>query len=142
MKKSSLIIIGVFAVTSLFAQTKTNKSVPLIVQSAFAKQYPTVKNVNWDIEATNYEASFDLNGLDNSALFNVNGKILETETEIKQLPKEILAALKAKYPNHKILETGKITNSKSVVTYEVEIKGKDLIFDSKGKLIDEIKKEK
>ena len=140
MKKASLIIIGTLAVTSLFAQTKTNQNIPLNVKNAFAKQFPSVKNVKWNKEDSNFEASFDLNGLDNSALFNLDGNILETETEIKDLPKDILAAVKAKYPNQKVLEIAKITNSKSVVTYEVEIKGKDLIFDSKGKFLEEIKK--
>ena len=140
MKKVSLIIIGTLAVTSLFAQTKTNKNIPLAVKNSFAKQFPSVKNVKWNKENTNFEADFDLNGLDNSALFNVNGNLLETETEIKDLPKDISAAVKAKYPNQKVLEIAKITNSKSVVTYEVEIKGKDLIFDSNGKFLEEIKK--
>lgn len=140
MKKASLIIIGTLAVTSLFAQTKTNKNIPLNVKNAFAKQFPSVKNVKWNKEDANFEADFDLNGLDNSALFNVNGNLLETETEIKDLPKDILAAVKAKYPNQKVLEIAKITNSKSVVSYEVEIKGKDLIFDSNGRFLEEIKK--
>lgn len=140
MKTSPLFIIGTLAVTSLLAQTKTNKNIPLIVQNAFVKQYPAIKNVMWSKENANYEASFDLNGLDNSALFNINGQILETETEIKDLPKDILASLKATYPNQKVLEIAKITNLKSVVTYEIEIKGKDLIFDSKGKFLEEIKK--
>ena len=140
MKKSSLIIIGTLAVTSLLAQTKTNKNIPLIVQNAFVKQYPAIKNVKWSKENANYEASFDLNGIDNSALFTINGQILETETEIKELPKDILAVVKATYPNQKVLEIAKITNSKSVVSYEIEIKGKDLIFDSKGKFLEEIKK--
>ncbi|TKB97587.1 PepSY-like domain-containing protein [Pedobacter cryophilus] len=140
MKKTTLIIFGLLTTTGLLAQTKPNKNIPAVVQNAFTKQYPTVKSVKWDKEETDFEASFDLNGLDNSALFDAKGNLLETETEIKELPKEILAYIKAKYPNQKITESAKITNAKGQVSYEAEIKGKDLIFDSKGAFLKEIKK--
>lgn len=42
-----------------------------------------------------------MNGLDNSVLMDVKGNVLETETEIKELPKEILAYIMVKYPNQK-----------------------------------------
>lgn len=139
MKKAALMIIGVLSVTSIFAQTKSNKAIPKEVQDAFAKQYPAVKVIKWDKEKADFEASFDLNGLDNSVLMDAKGNILETETEIKDLPKEALAYIKSKYPNQKITESAKITNSKGIVTYEAAIKGKDLIFDSKGTFVKEMK---
>lgn len=140
MKKTALIIFGLLSATGLLAQTNPSKNIPTIVQNAFTKQFPSVKTVKWDKEASDFEASFDLNGLDNSALFDSKGNLLETETEIKVLPKEILANIKKKYPDQKITESAKITNSKGQVSYEAEIKGKDLIFDSKGVLLKELKK--
>jgi hypothetical protein len=139
MKKSALIIIGLISFTGLFAQTKSSKHIPTVVKNAFTKQFPTVKTVKWDKEETEFEASFDLNGLDNSVLFDAKGNVLETESEIKEVPKEILAYVKAKYPNHKITESAKITNAKGEISYEAEVKGNDLIFDSKGNFIKEIK---
>jgi hypothetical protein len=74
-------------------------------------------------------------------LIDVSGNILETEVEIKidELPAKAKEYVSKNYAGQKIKETAKITDSKGVVTYEAEIKGKDLIFDSNGNFIKEVK---
>ncbi len=123
------------------AQKIKEADVPAIVKSAFQKQYPQAKEVKWEKEKGNYEVNFDLNEVDNSVLMDVNGKILESEVEIElsQLPSGVLEYVKTNYGGQKAKEAAKITDSKGVVTYEVEIKGKDLIFDNNGKFIKESK---
>lgn len=62
---------------------------------------------------------------------------MEVEREIKMedLPQAVLDYIAKNYHGAKIQETAKITDDKGISKYEVEIKGKDLIFDLNGNLI-------
>jgi len=140
MKKSALM--SVAAISSLtFAQKMQEKDIPAPVKNAFQKQYPTASDVKWDKEGEKFEASFDLNKIDNSVLFDAQGNVLETEVEIElnQLPKGVLEYVKANYKGQKVKEAAKITDAQGKVTYEAEIKGMDLLFDANGKFIKEVK---
>lgn len=133
--KKFMFVIGIvtFLGSSVFAQKYNN--IPDVVKRVLAKNYPNAKSVKWDKEDANFEASFKMNDLDNSILFDVKGNVLESEVAIKELPKNVLEYLNKNYPNQKVVESAKITNAKGVVTYEAEIKGKDLIFDANGKFL-------
>ncbi|HSN59550.1 MAG TPA: PepSY-like domain-containing protein [Ferruginibacter sp.] len=141
MKKSVVTMIVMLFATLSFAQKMQEKNIPASVKSTFQKMYPGTTKVKWDKEGDNYEASFDINKTDNSVLMDAQGNIIETEVEIKlnQLPAGILAYVKTHYAGKKAKEGAKITDAKSIVTYEVEIKGVDLIFDSNGKFVKEVK---
>lgn len=82
-----------------------------------------------------------MNKTEQSVLFDAQGNLLETEVEIKltQLPKGVLEYVKANYKGQKVKEAAKISDAKGTLTYEAEIKGMDLLFDSNGKFIKEIK---
>jgi len=139
MKKlASVLVIFLFA-TLAFAQKE--KSIPTNVKSTFQKKYPTAKNVEWDKEGENYEASFELRKVNHSILMDAQGNIIETEIGIEatQLPKGVLEYVKKHYPNKKIKEVAKITDAKETITYEVEIKGMDLIFNTNGVFVKAIK---
>ena len=137
MKKTAATMVVMLFATLTFAQKMQEKNVPANVKSTFQKKYPTATEVKWDKEDGNYEASFDLNKKDNSVLMNAQGNILETEIEIElnQLPKSVLDYVKTHYAGKQAKEGAKITDAKGIVSYEVEIKGTDLIFDSNGKFI-------
>ncbi len=132
-------IVFLFILSLLTLSTKAT-DVPTAVKDAFAKKYPNIAKVKWDKENENYEASFDLNEYDCSVLFDANGNILETEMEMElnQLPNGVLDYVKNHY-NKKAKEVAKITDSKGTVTFEIELKGMDLLFDSEGKFIKEVK---
>lgn len=137
MKKSVIIVVALVLSTIAFAQKVKTTKVPEIVSKSLMSKYPSAKNVKWDKEENNYEASFKTNKIENSVLFNANGKIIETEVEIStaQLPKSILSYLSKNYKDQKVKEAAKIISEKGIVTYEAEIKGKDLLFDENGKLL-------
>ncbi|MEO6583553.1 MAG: PepSY-like domain-containing protein [Ferruginibacter sp.] len=134
MKKFAITIVAMFFAALAFAQKMQEKNVPANLKSSFHKMYPTAKDVKWDKEGEKYEASFDLNKKDNSVLMDAQGNILETEVEMElnQLPTGILEYVKSHYAGKKAKEGAKITDAKGIVTYEVEIKGMDLIFDNNG----------
>ncbi|MES2382006.1 MAG: PepSY-like domain-containing protein [Bacteroidota bacterium] len=145
MKKTTIMIAAVLFSTLTFAQETHEKDipakgVPAKVKEALQKQFPNAKEVKWEKENDKYEAAFDLNKADYSALFDVDGNLIETEVEIKlsELPNGVLAYIKTKYTGQKVKEAAKITDAKGTVTYEAEIKGKDLLFDSNGQFIKEI----
>ena len=123
------------------AQKMQDKDVPVIIKSAFQKQYPDAKEVKWEKENGNYEAEFELKETEHSALFDASGNIIESEVEISSdaLPANVKEYVSKNYSGQKIKEAAKITDAKGTVTYEAEIKGKDLIFDSNGNFIKEVK---
>lgn len=137
MRKSVIIVVALVLSTIAFAQKVKSTKVPKIVLKSLMSKYPNAKKVKWDKEENNYEASFESNKTENSVLFNASGKIIETEVEITtaQLPKSILNYLGKNYKDQKVKEAAKIISEKGIVTYEAEIKGKDLLFDENGKLL-------
>lgn len=141
MKKLALMMVTAMISSLTFAQKLQEKDVPAPVKTSFQKHYPNIKEVKWDKEGEKFEASFDINKIDNSVLFDAQGNILETEIEIElsQLPKGILEYVRTNYKGQKVKEAAKITDAKGTVTYEAEIKGLDILFDSYGKFIKEMK---
>ncbi len=122
------------------SQKMQEKDVPVSVKTALQKQYPKAAKVKWNKESDKYEAEFDLNKEETSVLIDASGNVIETEVEIEisKLPKGVAEYVKTNYKSS-IKEAAKITDAKGSITYEAEIKGKDIIFDSNGKFIKETK---
>ena len=74
-------------------------------------------------------------------MFDATGNEVETEVEIElnQLPSGVLKYVKTHYSNQKVKEAAKITDAKGAITYEAELKGMDVLFDSNGIFIKEMK---
>lgn len=127
-------IVAMFAlaVGRVNAQKMTADKVPNTVKESLAKLYPTAKEIKWDKEKVNYEASFNVNGKDMSVLFDTKGVEKEVETDIKfsELPMPVQTALKGK----KVKEAA-IIKKGSKTYYEAEVGGKDLLFDAEGKAV-------
>ncbi len=141
MKKIAFILVMGVGTTTTFAQKIQKSAVPEAVKSSMQKQFPIAKEVKWDKEGSNFEASFDLNEKDQSVLFDPQGNIQETEMEIekKELPIGILDYVKLHYKGKEAKEVARITDAQGSVTFEVEVGGKDVIFDSNGKFLKESK---
>lgn len=141
MKTISILLGALFAMTFAHAQEISNKEVPTVVTNTLQKNYPSAEKLRWEVEKGNYEAEFEVNETGYSLLIDISGNILETEMEIKvaELPVKAKDFVSKNYAGKKIKEATKITDSKGDVTYEAEVKGKDLIFDSDGNLNREIK---
>jgi len=141
MKKLVLMTVAAMITSLTFAQKMQEKEVPAPVKTAFQKNFPQAKVEKWEKEGDNFEAEFELNKSEQSVLFDAQGIIIETEIEIEisQLPNGVLDYVKTNYKGQSVKEAAKITDTKGTVTYEAEIKGRDLLFDSNGKFIKEIK---
>lgn len=138
MKKRFLIAMALSCGTlALMAQDLKLKDVPASVKAAQAKKYPAATKVNWEKEKGNYEANWGgKSGEDNSAVFTPAGEFVEivNAIPISALPKTVVPYVKEHYKTP-IKEAGKVTDAKGTLTYEAEIKGKDLIFDENGKFL-------
>ncbi len=139
-----LFLTGVVAISfaGCSSAQKTEKEgkdskIPVTVQDAFKKQFPTITDVDWEQEGPNYEAEFENGEVETSVVINASGVILETETEMEPiaLPKAILDYLDANYKGQTIKEAAKIVLSNGTVNYEAEVNKKDLIFDNTGTFI-------
>jgi len=126
-----LLLMGGTVISSQ-AQKISATKIPAAVKSAFQKAHAST-SVKWEMEKSNYEAGFVLNGKETSEVYSPVGALLETEISIAahELPAPVLAKLKGK----KIAEAAKITKADGSVCYEAEVKGKDLLFDAKGNLV-------
>jgi len=140
--KTVLCIVSIMLVMGCADAQKVKESqVPAPVVSSFNKMYPTVKEKQWELEDGNYEAEFDMDKSESSVTFDATGNLLETEKEIavKDLPAGVAEYVSKNYSGATVKEASEITDAKGVKTYEAEIKGKDLIFDSTGKFLNEEK---
>ncbi|WP_298296795.1 PepSY-like domain-containing protein [Hydrotalea sp.] len=135
----SAVLLGL-TVMSCSAQDLKKSDVPEQVQTACAKKFPESGHakISWEKEKGNYEANWGgRSGEDNSAQFTPSGVFIEIVKAIpvNQLPAGVAQYVQANEHGAKIKEAGLVTDAKGVVTYEAEIKGKDLIFDQTGKFI-------
>ena len=136
----------VLAMSAGFAQGKVKEAdVPKAVTDAFKAKFPGAKVEKWEKEKDgNYEAEFKVSGVENSANYSADGKLIETEVEMKvaDLPKAASDYVTKNYAGYKISEAAKITDAAGKIAYEAEVeKGKeemDLIFDSNGAFIKKI----
>lgn len=54
---------------------------------------------------------------------------------VADLPLGVVTYIKSHYPGSKITEAGKVTDAKGSISYEAEVKGKDLVFDQQGNFL-------
>jgi hypothetical protein len=137
MKKFLFVALAAILTTSSFGQKTSKDNIPQVVKDSFMKSFPTVQNEKWEKENQNFEAEFDLNKEEMSALFSPEGKLIETEVEIAigDLPAPIINYFSKNLSEKKIKEASKITDAAGKVSFEAEVNGKDYIFDASGNLL-------
>jgi hypothetical protein len=149
MKKLLILIAIMCAVnTASFAQEKEGGpekvTVPAVVKKANIDKYPESKNykIIWEKEKGNYEANWGgKDGEANSVQYTPAGQFIEMVKEIptKDLPKGIVTYAKEHYKTTKFGDVGKASDANGKISYEVEIHGKDVIFDENGNFVKEEK---
>jgi len=124
--------------TTLMAQSVKAGAVSAAAKAALAKKYPAAKKVTWEKEDGNFEANWGgKSGEDMSVQFTPAGAFVEQveAMPVSALPAGVAAYVKAHYKGAKITEAGKVTDAKGAISYEAEVKGKDVIFDAKGNFV-------
>lgn len=138
MKKQVIISLITIVLITSCNQKADESAIPKGIIETFNANFKGSTVESWDKENDGgYEAEFDLNGVETSATFSSDGKLIETEQEIEEsaLPTAISEYLKTNYSSKSIDEVAKITTGEGIIKYEVEIEKTDLIFDEKGNLL-------
>jgi len=123
----------------LLAQKVNSNDVPAAVRNSLDMNMH-VKEAQWEMEGTNYEANFKKSGKEMSVIFDDKGVMLETEIEINRsdLPDMAKNILKTEDASYKVEEIEKVM-TKGITTYEVEVekmeKTFELSFDVQGRLL-------
>jgi hypothetical protein len=138
MKKLMFASVILFAVT-VNAQDKSKAM--NTAKTSFAKAFPGVSNVKWGKEGTDFEVDFVQKGKKMSADYDAKGMLKETEQAVTptELPAAVMPYINQHYKGLAIKETAKVTTPAGEVSYEIGVKGKDVLFDIKGKFIKEEK---
>jgi hypothetical protein len=139
MKKPMFIVAGLLLSLATYAQKIKESAVPSIVKDAFKNTYKDAKDTEWEKEDGNFEVEFEIGETDQSIVYDPTGIIIEKEVEIKvkELPSAVGDYIANNYKDKKIKEATKISSASGSVSYEAEIKDKDLIFDENGRFIKE-----
>lgn len=134
------LLIGTALANTVLAQKLKESQVPAAAKSGFQKAYPNTA-ATWEKENENYEVNFKKDGKTMSVIISKTGAIAETETDIAigELPETVQSYVKKNYKGAKIKEAAKIVKAGGDLTYEAEVNGKDVIFDSKGQFLKEVK---
>lgn len=134
-----LILLGVVMLLTIQAQSQSvkEKEVPKVVVQKLLALYPDAKNVKWEMEDGMYEGEFKQNKSEVSLMLSRDGMVASTEAqvEVASLPAGLLNYISDNYPGAVISEADKITDSKGIVSYELEIGGDEYVFDANGNLI-------
>ena len=126
------------AIGGCYAQDVKTSEVPGVVKSSLMKKFPEATKVSWEKEKGNFEANWGgKSGEDNAAQFTPAGVFVEIERVIplNDLPASVKTYVKEHENGATIKEAARITNAIGKITYEAEVKGRDLIFDESGKFI-------
>src|SRR5690348_16455513 len=129
---------AIFLLSSACAQDIKSSEVPAVVKSALLKKFHEATKVSWEKENGNYEANWGgKSGEDNAAQFTPAGVFVEIERAIPvdELPASVKTYVKDHQSGAKITEASRVTDANGKISYEAEVKGKDLIFDENGKFI-------
>jgi len=140
MKK--IISLSAFLITLNIAasaqESHHNITIPVAVKKSLNAKYPHANKITWEKENGNYEANWGgKSGEDHSVQFTPAGDFVEIVDAIavNQLPGKINVYAKNHLHSSKITEAGILTKASGEKFYEVEIKGKDIIFDTAGNFI-------
>lgn len=138
MKKAILLCTAALFSMGVVAKSTNSLEVPAAVKQSLAKKYPNATKVTWEKEKGNYEANWGgKSGEDTSVTFTPKGEFVEEVDAIpvNQLPPAVFEYVKTNYKGAKVKEAGRVINVAGKKMFEAEIKGKDLLFDERGKFI-------
>lgn len=124
---------------ALYVSCKNSKNpeeAPENIREVFIKMHPKATILNWVDESPIWEAKYKDGQEQGAVSFDQDGMVTETELVIEknQLPnfQIIDEYIHSQYPNEKPQQYEKVTKENGTISYEIQITGKELVFDSRG----------
>lgn len=136
-------LLFLFSLLVISSCQPSNKGVivPDAIRKTFQKMHPNATSIHWIQEPSIFEAKFEDGAMQGAVSFNEAGEVVETEEVIEkeQLPHlDIIEDyIKTNYAGEAIRKCEKIVKKDSTIIYEVQITGKELVFDSQGTFLEE-----
>ena len=122
--KNLLLLLILIAFFNLIAIGQKNKDVPANVKTAFSKEFPEASKVKWSKESDKeWEAEFNIDGKEYSAIFDNSGAWMETEYEssLSEIPAVVKSSLDKDFVGFQIKEC-EISVTREGKIFEFELK--------------------
>lgn len=123
------------------ASIQQKREVPDHIAAAFKELHPNATILKWNDEPPIWEAKYKEKTQQGAVSFNTDAHVVETELVIEEseLPNEasIKTYIETHYPAEKIKGCEKIETQDHAITYEIQITGKELVFDASGSFVKE-----
>jgi len=142
MKKVILILaIAAMGVTA-GAQSVKESDVPSSVKTAFSSKYPGTTVDKWEKDNGNYDAKIKDGGVAKCVVIDSKGNWVKTKTHIdaSALPQNVTDYVSKNYSGKKISEAWKVNKASGEISYDAEVSGNVLCFDSNGNYLKSEKK--
>lgn len=141
VRSAMAVITALALVIPAYAATPAKKALPSAIASAFAKDYPNAKILNWSTEKDNGTLCYEVESMDGKTrrdlIYSAEGKALEIEERVQptDLPQPVALAIAKAYPGGVVKSAEKLTRG-SFTGYEVSVrvgkKSHELALDSAG----------
>src|SRR5450432_3288470 len=131
MKNLLSLLLLSFVFVQIHAQKLDAKDVPAPVTDAFNTSHSSVKDADWKKDGKYYSVGYQVNKLDNTVTYDINGALVSTNEGIPvlNLPKCVADYVRLKYPHNKIKKASKTTAADNVVSYIAKVDDQNLRFD-------------
>lgn len=102
----------------------SSTEVPAAVQTSFSSNFANATDVEWKKKDTDYKVSFEVNDVDNHAMFSSTGTLLWKGEEIQEsaIPPAVITALKKDHPDYKIDDAYTIVKD-GTTSYKIKLDG-------------------
>ncbi|GAB3826308.1 PepSY-like domain-containing protein [Pontibacter rugosus] len=96
--------------------------VPTEVTAALAKAFPNATDLEWEKKAADYEADFDINTVEHSALLSASGEILLQKRDIvaTELPEPVKMSISQNYAAYRI-DDAEVVEKDGTLFYQVDL---------------------
>jgi putative PepSY-like beta-lactamase-inhibitor len=126
-----------------FAQDLKESDVPTPVKTSFKTAFPNAKDIDWKMKEGKYKVDFEINGTDNMASFDADGKLISKGMKIRtsELPSAVASAVKAAYADRDIKNVYRVDKN-GTVAYLVKLDGDPdtkILYSADGQVVKEKK---
>ncbi len=141
MKNLLSLLLLSFVFAQIHAQKLDAKDVPAPVTDAFNTSHASVKDADWKKDGKYYGVAYQVNKLDNTVTYDINGAVVSTTEGIPvlNLPKCVADYVRLKYPHNKIKKASKTTDASNTVSYTAKVDDQNLSFDESCNLTSTVK---
>ncbi len=126
-----------FMLSCIQAQNIKSSEVPEDVIQQFSFIYPDAQRVSWKLKKEKYQADFKNDKKATKAIFQPDGSLFLTKTEIKvcALPPSAVGFLTKDEPDVKIDIACIIEDHQGVITFEAIVDKTEFLFDNTGQYL-------